>query len=252
VEMRAPNEVPDVVDESDDVDYRIDGDGAKGGRRNRRKLAEAVAKLQVNLITEPRPGKKLLVLDLDYTILGRKAWSDPGIRVRDFMRPHLKFFLDSIYPYYDIVVWSQTSWRWLESKLFEMGMIGTGEMKCHIPFVLDRGPMFSIYSQRKGKSIKHEVKALEIIWNKFPQYNKTNTIHIDDLSRNFAMNPQSGLKIPAFKNASENRGDRELLWATRYLLLIANEPDFSSLDHSLWKLYQGTFPDGTTDPITRR
>lgn len=44
--------------------------------------------------------------------------------------------------------------------------------------------MFSIYSERDGKSYKHEVKALGIIWAKFPnQYTSANTIHIDDLSR---------------------------------------------------------------------
>lgn len=40
-------------------------------RRNARKLLEAVNKLNVNIMNEPRPGKKLLVLDLDYTILVR-------------------------------------------------------------------------------------------------------------------------------------------------------------------------------------
>ncbi len=38
-------------------------------RRNARKLLEATNKLHINVMNEPRPGKKLLVLDLDYTIL---------------------------------------------------------------------------------------------------------------------------------------------------------------------------------------
>ena len=29
-----------------------------------------------------------------------------------------------VYPHYDIVIWSQTHWRWLETKLVELGMIG--------------------------------------------------------------------------------------------------------------------------------
>jgi len=36
---------------------------------------------------------------------------------------------------------------------------------------------------REGKEFKHAVKALKIIWNLIPQYNATNTIHIDDLVR---------------------------------------------------------------------
>lgn len=30
----------------------------------------------------------------------------------------------SVYPFYDIVIWSQTSWMWLESKLVELGVLG--------------------------------------------------------------------------------------------------------------------------------
>lgn len=52
--------------------------------------------------------------------------------------------------------------------------------------VLDKTPMFSVYSQRNGQPFKHEVKALEIIWKKFPGvWSKKDSIHIDDLSRNF-------------------------------------------------------------------
>ena len=55
--------------------------------------------------------------------------------------------------------------------------------------------MFSVYSARGGQPFKHEVKALDIIWRKFPQYGPQNTIHVDDLSRNFALNPGNGLKV---------------------------------------------------------
>ena len=73
---------------------------------------------------------------------------------------------------------------WLESKLIELGMVGddsrgykisfgipcSSEIECGRPLtpetVLDRTPMFSVYSVRHGQSFKHEVKALEIIWKK--------------------------------------------------------------------------------------
>lgn len=42
-------------------------------RRNARKLLECVNKLEVNIMNPPRKGKKLLVLDLDYTILVRNS-----------------------------------------------------------------------------------------------------------------------------------------------------------------------------------
>ena len=67
-----------------------------------------------------------------------------------------------------------------------------------------------------------------------------NTVHIDDLARNFAMNPQSGLRISRFsrgKRDSEN--DCELRLLRAYLLRIARHcPDFQRLDHGRWKQWE--------------
>lgn len=84
------------------------------------------------------------------------------------------------------------------------------------------------------------------------QSNASNTIHVDDLvsrqglthlvpgmtsyqSRNFALNPREGLKIPAFKNAQtpEALGDRVLHNLTLYLLHIAQVKDFRTLTHKV-------------------
>lgn len=40
-----------------------------------RKLQEAIGSLTLDIMVAPRPGKKLLVLDLDYCILDCKLWS---------------------------------------------------------------------------------------------------------------------------------------------------------------------------------
>ncbi|KAH8917436.1 ubiquitin family proteint [Atractiella rhizophila] len=251
------DEAPDVSNDLD-VDYKgPDGNLTtrtveQNERRNKRKLHEAVEKLSINIMAEPRPGKKLLVLDLDYTIMDVKMWNDPSAVALDFARPYLKEFLEYVYPYYDIVIWSQTSWRYLEGKLVELGMIGGGEMKCHICFVLDRTPMFSVYSTRHNKPFKHEVKALDIIWKKFPEhFSPDRTIHVDDLGRNFAMNPKQGLKISAFKNARQNVDDRELLYLAKYLLLISGNESFNGLDHNLWRVQQGMLPEGIEDPVLK-
>lgn len=67
-----------------------------------------------------------------------------------------------VYPYYDIVVWSQTHWRWLESKLVEIGMIG-GERNYKISFVSDRTSMFPVFTQRDGQPFKHEWVTI-LLW----------------------------------------------------------------------------------------
>lgn len=179
-----------------------------------------------------RPGKKLLVLDLDYSkdsstrqicqphltwhstaIVDTKPLLSGSLPPSECIRPGLHEFLERCYAEYDIAVWSQTHWRWLESKLVEMGMIGDEARKYRIAFVADMTSMFpvrttclerdcsslisrlQVFGVRDGKTYKHDVKPLAFLWTKFPQYSSRNTIHIDDLGRNFALNPGEGLKV---------------------------------------------------------
>jgi len=227
---------PSTVIDDFDYDYVPDGEEARHNVDARVKLNKIISSAQITLIHEPRPSKKLLVLDLDYTILDCKKISEEGVSLADYTRPFLQEFLSTCFKEYDIVVWSQTHWKWVEIKLTEMGLLTSDSY--HISFVMDRSMMFPIVSNHGGKKREHEVKALEIIWAKFPNWNKTNTIHVDDLSRNFALNPKNGLKIPAFKNALQTRStDRVLLRLAKYLALISSLPDLSALDHSNWVQY---------------
>merc|ERR1711971_518680 len=140
------------------------------------------------------------------------------------------------YKEYDIVVWSQTSWRWIEIKLTEMDMLQNSKYK--ITFVLDKKSMFTIQGGKDGNK-RHYVKPLQLIWSKYKGvYGEENTIHIDDLRRNFALNPQQGLTIKAYKKAHINKHtDDELLHLTHYLMLIAKLDSFRNLDHDEWKDY---------------
>ena len=40
-----------------------------------------------------------------------------------------------------------------------------------------------------------QTKPLGVIWGKYGQYSEKNSIIIDDLRRNFLMNPKNGLKV---------------------------------------------------------
>lgn len=78
-----------------------------------------------------------------------------------------------MYQHYDIVICSQTSWRWLEAKLTALSMIFATEYKLF--FVLDRTSMFPVTSRKNGTERTHEVKASEIIWRKFSNRRTTHT-----------------------------------------------------------------------------
>ncbi|OCF43570.1 HAD hydrolase, family IIID [Kwoniella heveanensis CBS 569] len=203
--------------------------------RNKRKVKEIIDKIPITVMNEPREGKRLLVLDLDYTIVDTKPLISGALPSDECARPGLHEFLEQVYPYYDIAIWSQTHWRWLETKLVELGMIG-GTRNYKVAFVSDRTTMFPVFTQRDGRPYKHEVKPLAYFWAKFPHWSPKNTIHIDDLARNFALNPGEGLRIRAFNKAGQPEGyaDRELPRLARYLINIANNvEDFSTVDHSV-------------------
>ncbi|KAH9950185.1 HAD subfamily IIID h [Amylocystis lapponica] len=248
-EIKDPSQLeflPDVVNDLD-VDFSANPAAAvayQNDQRNLRKIKEHTKKLQVNIIHPLREGKRLLVLDIDYTILDTKPLTSGALPPQECARPRLHEFLEAVYPYYDICIWSQTSWIWLETKLVELGMLGGGR-RYEISFVLDKTAMFTVFSTREGKQYKHSVKALQIIWNHFPQFNAKNTIHVDDLGRNFALNPREGLKIHAFKDAHTARAaaDRELDKLARYMVHIAvAHDDFQDANHKYWQDVVKTLP----------
>ncbi|KAJ6242974.1 ubiquitin-like domain-containing ctd phosphatase 1 [Anaeramoeba flamelloides] len=244
-----PVDLPEIID---DLDFDYDNEEFQNIRTTEleKKLEEFLENLEINIINKPRAGKKLVVFDIDKTVFDMKGIGSSSM---ELTRPGLHQMLEKLYPHYDIVFWSQTKWNWIEAKLFEMGVLSNP--KYGVNFVLDITSMFKITSdyykkkasrssksltkeeKKKLKKRKHWIKPLEIIWRKFPDfYNEKNTIHIDDLGRNFVLNPKNGLLIKQFIKKAGVSKDKELLYLTEYLLYIANHyDDVRVLDHKRWK-----------------
>lgn len=68
----------------------------------------------MEVLNPPREGKKLLVLDVDYTLFDHRSCAETGV---ELMRPYLHEFLTSAYEDYDIVIWSTTNMKWIEAKM---------------------------------------------------------------------------------------------------------------------------------------
>ena len=131
----------------------------------------------VHLLQNPREGKKLLVLDLDYTLFDYKSEGD----VTQLRRPYLDDFLAGVYPHYDLCIWSQSSWTRLQTILLQLGLIDHADYK--FTFILDATCMYKVTKVSKsGRVSVHEVKDLHYVWGKMPlSYNPCNTIMVDDL-----------------------------------------------------------------------
>lgn len=54
------------------------------------------------MLNEPRPGKKLLVLDIDYTLYDHRSAAETGY---ELMRPYLHEFLTSAYQVCILFCW---------------------------------------------------------------------------------------------------------------------------------------------------
>jgi len=228
-------------DDDGDGDEEADLDALRLHEReeNRAKVRHRVAKANIKMLGEPRAGKKLLVLDVDYTLFDHKS---PAERPCELRRPFLFEFLASAYRDYDIVIWSATSMKWVELKMKELGVLDdTRDFK--LLAMMDFTAMISVNDAKRGTI---DCKPLDVIWDKSGgQWDRRNTIMFDDLRRNFVMNPENGLKIRPFKHAHLNRdSDRELLKLSKYLATIATLDDFSKLDHRKWERYLRTRTKG--------
>jgi NLI interacting factor-like phosphatase len=102
------------------------------------KLQRLASRTEILFINEPRRNTKLLVLDLDHTLMDFSCRFD--YMVEELKRPYLDDFLAQSYLYYDIAVWSQTNFKWLELKLTELGMLNRNDYKICFALVLTTPP----------------------------------------------------------------------------------------------------------------
>eukprot|EP01035_Chromulina_nebulosa_P007217 gene7217-9741_t len=161
-----------------------------------KKLLEAFfSTIPMSFLNPPRLGKKLLVLDLDHTLLDftRKEALD----IHRMKRPFMDEFLTAVYPYYDLALWSQTHWKYIDIKVTQLGIVPNPNYK--ICFILDKTSMYNVSAD---KAISNKVKPLQLIWSRYPNlWSSCNTVHVDDIEKNFLLNKSSGILITPFNRS---------------------------------------------------
>ncbi|XP_077182498.1 ubiquitin-like domain-containing CTD phosphatase 1 isoform X2 [Paroedura picta] len=189
---------PDNEDVVNDFDIEEEVVEVENREENLLKISRRVKEYKVEILNPPREGKKLLVLDVDYTLF------------------------------------AATNMKWIEAKMKELGVSNNANYK--IAFMLDSAAMITVHTPRRGLIDVKPLGVIWGKFSEF--YNKKNTIMFDDIGRNFLMNPQNGLKIKPFMKAHLNRDkDKELLKLTQYLKEIAKLDDLLELNHKHWERY---------------
>ncbi|XP_017347269.1 ubiquitin-like domain-containing CTD phosphatase 1 isoform X2 [Ictalurus punctatus] len=193
--LAPPPESDDVINDFDIEEEVIE---VENREENLAKIARRVKEYKVEELNPPREGKRLLVLDVDYTLF------------------------------------AATSMKWIDAKMKELGVSDNSNYK--ITFMLDSGAMITVHTPKRGVVEVKPLGVIWGKYGEF--YNRKNTIMFDDIGRNFLMNPQNGLKIRPFMKAHLNRErDKELLKLSHYLKEIAKLDDFSALNHKHWERY---------------
>eukprot|EP01094_Clydonella_sp_ATCC50884_P011059 TRINITY_DN20858_c0_g1_i1.p1 TRINITY_DN20858_c0_g1~~TRINITY_DN20858_c0_g1_i1.p1 ORF type:complete len:366 (+),score=103.67 TRINITY_DN20858_c0_g1_i1:146-1099(+) len=219
---------PSFVEDMEVEGYEGDEDGSSNPVYLQ-KVQRRIEDYEPHRISDPRPGKKLLVLDIDYTLFDHRSTAQHPL---DLRRPHLIPFLEKAFSDYDIAIWSATNLSWIKLKMDELQVSTCTTFSLLAYF--DYKAMITVQSQEFGVK---DVKPLAVVWANYPMYGPHNTIMFDDIRRNFFMNPQNGLRIHAFRQAALSQDDDHLLRLSRYLELIAPLDSFSHLDHRRWKEY---------------
>ncbi|CAI9781769.1 unnamed protein product [Fraxinus pennsylvanica] len=224
-----PVDSPEIIDDFEIG--QVEAIDIKDNEVNKQKLRRRIEQYKIELRNPCREGKKLLVLDIDYTLFDHRSTAENPL---ELMRPYLHEFLSAVYAEYDIIIWSATSMKWVELKMEQLGVLNNPNYK--ITALLDHMAMITVRSDTRGV---FDCKPLGLIWAHFPEfYSAKNTIMFDDLRRNFVMNPQNGLVIKPFRKAHANRdSDQELVKLTQYLLAIAELDDISNLEHKKWESF---------------
>lgn len=94
-----------------------------------------------------RTGKKLLVLDLDQTVCDCSPYPTDKISNQD-RRPYLTKFLNTVYEFYDIVIWSATDKLVVLDKIQQLKLYSE---RSKLLFHLDIDDMLKIKMPIKGK-----------------------------------------------------------------------------------------------------
>jgi hypothetical protein len=176
--------------------------------------------------------KKNLILDLDNTLISaigldeikwdkqdkKKALNFDTTNMKDyyviFHRPHLQRFLNYIFKKYNVSIWSAGSKDYVLFIVKNIILKNHPERKIDYIFFSYHCKLSRKYFDRKSP------KNLKLLWDifKLKNYNKNNTMIIDDLEEVHKAQPKNCIKIEDFTFTNDkSEDDKDLLRVVKLL-----------------------------------
>ena len=91
IQAGPPEGLPEIINDLEDVGDDV---ALEDNETHLKKIRQRVDKYEITILNPPRPGSKLLVLDIDYTLFDHRS---PAERASQLMRPYLHEFLTESY-----------------------------------------------------------------------------------------------------------------------------------------------------------
>ena len=124
-----PENLPEVIN---DLDIEEEEVALQDREFNLEKIEKRVRDYEVKVVNPSREGKKLLVLDIDYTLFDHRSVAEAGW---ELMRPFLHEFLETAYQ----VLWLPLKNGFYISHLWRLTFLkvnGILSQKCNVPFII--------------------------------------------------------------------------------------------------------------------
>ena len=155
-----------------------------------------------------------------------------------YVRPYQDMFLDYLFKWFDVMVWSSAQPRSVANMC---RLFGSRQPMC----IWDRRCFQLSGSQYHGKF--PTIKNLEAVWWAFGQgreYEAHNTILIDDSSHKSIMQPYNAIHISTFDHCDSrliHQGDKELIHVMEYLEKLRKQSNVSNyIRHNPYKSSSST------------
>jgi len=179
--------------------------------------------------------QNLIILDLDNTIISSEsimlidkkkkkyAHSLENLKYYDFRklrifeRPGLQDFLDYIFKYFKVGVWTAGQADYAKYIVEKFIKTPDKKYKRNIEFIWTRRQSFKSYKLYKC------YKNLSMVWENFDHFNEKNTILIDDMECNVVLQDKNAMLIPEFYILNYNEDKQTLQYIMHYLSKFINK-----------------------------